>query len=269
MFYEGTEKRLLICTKSLNLFNFNDHFWQKLVAESGAEILSHIHNAQLKAYLLSESSLFVWQDKLLLITCGNTQLFKAALFAQQQFTKQQINTLIFQRHQALKPQLQTSNFQQDTLQLEKQFNGQQQHWRDGYQGDLFVFGKISKDSIATQNIYMLHGLSSSLAIRLQTECLNKQEVLDRLKLTRFFDGLIIDHFSFNPTGYSLNAICNEDYLTIHLTPERLSTYLSIETSFTTSQCTEFIAHLEQLFLPSNIKQLNFKPDNEQLNINIF
>ena len=49
MFYEGTEKRLLICTKSLNLFDFDDHFWQKLVAESGAEILSHIHNAQLKA----------------------------------------------------------------------------------------------------------------------------------------------------------------------------------------------------------------------------
>lgn len=269
MFYEGTEKRLLICTKTLNLFDFEECFWSKLVAYSGAEILSSISNSTLKAYLLSESSLFVWQDKLLLITCGNTQLVKAALFVQQQLTKQQINTLIFQRHQALKPQLQSSNFKQDTLLLEKQFNGQQQHWRDGYQGDLFVFGKISEKTITTQNIYMLHGLQGELAKKLQIETLNKQQILKQLKIETFFNDLLIDHFSFNPKGYSLNAICGEQYIAIHLTPEKLSTYLSIETSFSEFQCTDFIAHLQQLFLPTDFKKMHFKSANQQLNITIY
>ena len=269
MFYEGTEKRLLICTKSLNLFDFDDQFWQQLVANCGAEILSKIQNSQLKAYLLSESSLFVWQDKLLLITCGNTQLVKAALFIQQKFTKQQISTLIFQRHQALKPQLQSSNFQQDTLLLEKQFTGQQQHWKDGYQGDLFVFGEISEKRVTTQSIYMLHGLNGKLATQLQTETLDKQQILEKLKLEIFFDDLVIDHFSFVPKGYSLNAICGEDYLAIHLTPEQLSTYLSVETSLPAQQCADFIAYLKQLFLPNNIKQLHFKSDSKQLNISAF
>lgn len=269
MFYEGTEKRLLICTKTLNLFDLTDQFWQQLVTNSGAEILSTIQNSTLKAYLLSESSLFVWQDKLLLITCGNTQLVKAALFIQQQFTKQQINTLIFQRHQALKPHLQSSNFKQDTLLLEKQFNGQQQHWREGYQGDLFVFGKISEKTITTQNIYMLHGLQSELAKRLQIETLNKHQILEQLKLDTFFDGLLIDHFSFNPKGYSLNAIYDEQYIAIHLTPELLSTYLSIETSFSALQCADFIAYLQQLFLPTEFKKMHFKSANQQLNITIY
>lgn len=269
MFYEGTEKRLLICVKKLNLLSFPDCFWQQLVAQSGAEILSSTHNKTLKAYLLSESSLFIWQDKLLVITCGNTQLVKAALFIQQRISKQQISTLIFQRHQALKPHLQSTNFQQDTLLLEKQFNGKKQHWRGDYQGDLFVFGKITKDSMPTQNIYMLHGLTGEFAQQLQTCYINKQAILNKLKLTDYFSGWLIDHFSFNPKGYSLNAIRGKDYLTIHITPEQLSTYLSIETSLDKIQCADFITYLQELLSPKQIKQMIFQPSQQQLNISVF
>jgi len=287
MFYEGTEKRLVISTKDLNLFDFADSFWSDLVAHSGAEVLSSIANAKIKAYLLSESSLFVWQDKLILITCGNTQLVKAALFVQQQFTKQHINTLLFQRHQALKPQLQRSNFQQDRLLLEKQFKGQNMHWRDGYQGDLFVFGKVSENSIITQSIYMLHGLNSAFASTLQTKILDKKAVLAALKLDLLFDhslsddlllnkslcsprlsNLIIDHYSFSPKGYSLNAICGADYITLHLTPEKMSTYLSIESSFPKQRCAHFINHLQQLFLPSELKSMHFNSLSQQLLISV-
>ncbi|MBB1274564.1 MULTISPECIES: hypothetical protein [Psychromonas] len=278
MFYEGTEKRLVINTKGLNLFDFEDEFWIKLVAHCGAEVLSSIRNSQVKAYLLSESSLFVWKNKLILITCGNTQLVKAALFIQQQFTKQHISTLIFQRHQALKPQLQRSNFKQDTLLLEKQFNGQNMHWRDGYQGDLFVFGEVSSGSIITQSIYMLHGLNSELAKTLQTNPLDKQTILAALKIRLLFEppfkedplreNLLIDHYSFSPKGYSLNAICGEDYITLHLTPEKMSTYLSIETSFAKERCIDLINHLQQLFLPNETKSMHFNSLAQQLTISI-
>jgi S-adenosylmethionine decarboxylase len=269
MFYEGTEKRLYICTKSLNLFDLAPQFWQELVAYSGAEILSSMHNKTVQAYLLSESSLFVWQDKILLITCGNTQLIKAALFIQQRFSKQQISTLIFQRHQALKPLLQDSSFEQDTLLLAEQFHGQQQHWNEDYKGDLFIFGEISSQTFKTQSIYMLHGLQGDFAARLQKQSFDKQTILKELKLTSFFDDLLIDHYSFHPKGYSLNAICGDDYLTIHLTPEQQSTYLSVETSFLAEECDIFIAHLMHLFSPSKAKQMHFKSQQQQLNITIF
>ena len=268
MFYEGTEKRLLICTKDINLLTFSEDFWHQLVAQSGAEILSSIQNSTIKAYLLSESSLFIWQDKLLLITCGNTKLVNAALFIQKQFGKQQITTLLFQRHQALKPHLQASSFKQDTLLLEKLFNGQQQHWRDDYQGDLFLFGDITKNTMPTQHIYMLHGLRGDLAENLQQNTLSKAIILEKLQLEVFFSGLTIDHFSFNPKGYSLNALSGEDYLTIHLTPEQLSTYLSIETSFPDNQCIDFINHLHKLFSPERTKKMHFKGTEKRLDINL-
>ena len=266
MFYEGTEKRLLISTHSLNLFDYDDAFWQQLVAHSGAEILSTIRNSTLQAFLLSESSLFVWQDKLLLITCGNTQLVKAALFLQQQFTKQHIKSLAFQRHQALAPSLQDSNFEQDTILLAQQFHGQHHYWREDYAGDLFVFGEISTTTIIPHSIYMLHGLQGDFAAQLQAQTLSKQTILTALKVESFFKDLLIDHFSFHPKGYSLNAIIGGDYLTIHLTPEQLSTYLSIETSFPIEQCTDFISHLTHLFSPSKVKQMHFKPAQQQLSI---
>jgi len=268
MFYEGTEKRLLICTKDLNLLMFAEDFWHRLVAQSGAEILSSIQNSTIKAYLLSESSLFIWQDKLLLITCGHTKLINAALFIQKQFGKQQITTLLFQRHQALKPHLQASSFKQDTLLLEKLFNGQQQHWRDDYQGDLFLFGDITKNTMPTQNIYMLHGLQGDLAEDLQLSTLSRTVILEKFRLEAFFSDLTIDHFSFTPKGYSLNALCGEDYLTIHLTPEKLSTYLSIETSFSDKKCTAFIRYLHELFSPERSKRMHFKTTEKQLDIRL-
>ncbi|WP_417696736.1 S-adenosylmethionine decarboxylase [Psychromonas sp.] len=266
MFYEGTEKRLFICTKDLNLLTFEQSFWHDLVSYAGAEIISSINNTQLTAFLLSESSLFIWEDKLLLITCGNTQLVKAALFIQQQLSKEKIKTLIFQRHQALKPQLQPTNFQQDRILLEKQFNGQQLHWREDYQGDLFVFGEISTQTISTQGIYMLHGLRGEFAENLQSQHIDKTSILKKLRLSEFFNDFMIDHFSFKPKGYSLNAISQQDYLTIHLTPEKLSTYLSIETSLSETQSAPFIAYLVTLFLPLSLKRVHFQSDNKQLKL---
>ena len=47
MFYEGSEKRLEI-TCTLNLLDFEDRFWQEMVKQAGALILSDINNGQLK-----------------------------------------------------------------------------------------------------------------------------------------------------------------------------------------------------------------------------
>jgi len=253
MFYEGTEKRLFINVNSINLLEIEQVFWQQLVAETGAAILSCLTTSHVTAYLLSESSLLIWKDKLLLITCGNTQLINAACFFQRHIAKEHISRLIFHRHNALKPHLQATSFEQDLLQLKKHFNGQKHAlWRDS-SGHAFIYSRSMRfpdlSQEMPQRIDMFHGLQGEWITRLQSQHIAKSRLLETLQLTRFFGNLHIDHHSFNPKGYSLNAVTGQDYLTLHLTPETLSTYLSVETSLIGPEFEAFITHLHLLFSP--------------------
>lgn len=257
MFYEGTEKRLEITVAEHDLLLLPESFWQRMVSQAGACILSKIENSHLSAYLLSESSLFVWKNSLLMITCGNTHLVKAAQFFQKEMTKDNIQSLLFHRHQPLQPESQISNFKQDSIQLNAQLQGVTQHWQGKYQGDLFLFGNISSD-YSHKQILMLHGLTGSFAKKLQqgTACTGQIEL--KLALEKFFPQLIIDQFTFTPKGYSLNAITGRDYLTIHITPEKLSAYLSLESSFNEDNLAPFMKHLVCLFSPLQGNSMSLK-----------
>jgi len=265
MFYEGTEKRLQITTEEINLLQFPESFWQEMLSQAGAFILSEIKNRQVHAYLLSESSLFIWKNKLLLITCGNTHLVKAALFFQKKITREKIESLLFHRHQPYQPALQKSNFKQDHQLLQKQFQGKTEHWSGKYQGDLFFFGEITPKVTECKQILMLHGFSGNFAQALQTGEANGQQIEQALALTKFFPQLLVDQFSFNPKGYSLNAISGKEYLTIHITPEKLSTYLSLESSFSAPIIGPYIDHLKTLFKAQQSNLMNF---DKQMNISL-
>lgn len=269
MFYEGTEKRLEIITTEINLLQFPDSFWQKMVEQAGAFIISKIENMQLKAYLLSESSLFVWHNKLLLITCGNTHLVKAAQFFQKQVDKKIIQSLLFHRHQAHLPDLQKSSFAQDTVLLKTHLQGETKHWRGNYRGDLFLFGETPTGAVKTKQILMLHGLSGDFACLLQSGTAGEQLIESTLAVLQFFPGLQIDQFTFSPKGYSLNALAGEQYLTIHITPEKLSTYLSVESSLEAQVMQPFSEHLYALFRPQQSHLMSFiESPNQGLEITV-
>lgn len=260
MFYEGTEKRLEIILKQDILFEFPETFWERMVDQAGASLISKIRNEQVVAYLLSESSLFVWKNKLLLITCGNTQLVKAAHFFLNKQPKEQIQSLIFHRHQAIRPGLQKSNFDQDLTILSSNLQGGTHYWQGKDQGDLFFFGELTTQERNYKQLLMLQGLSGSFAEELHTGSLSAEQIADMLVLSKYFPEQEFDHFAFNPQGYSLNMISDNKYLTIHITPEKLSTYLSIESSFDSKVIDPFIRHLMQLFTPMNSNLLTFDND---------
>ena len=76
LFFEGSEKKAEVVVNSQNLSLLNDisnTFWQELVKCCNAQILSSIENEHCKAFLLSESSLFVWHERFVILTCGVTQ----------------------------------------------------------------------------------------------------------------------------------------------------------------------------------------------------
>ncbi|PKG40603.1 S-adenosylmethionine decarboxylase [Psychromonas sp. Urea-02u-13] len=264
MFYEGSEKRLEI-TSTLNLLEFDEDFWQEMVKQAGAFIISKIENEQIKAFLLSESSLFVWKNRLLLITCGETHLLQAALFFQKAVQRQEITSLLFQRHQAHYPERQKSSFQQDSLQLQNKLKGNSQHWSKGYCGDIFLFGN-NQQANPTKNIFMLHELGSVFFEELQKGKVDTSRVAKQLKLTSYFNGFSIDQYSFEPKGYSLNAIDGERYFTLHITPEKLSSYISFESNLSAHEVSVFQQHLSVLFQPQRAYLMLFNATKQKLNI---
>jgi len=264
MFYEGSEKRLEITTTS-NLLEVNNNFWQAMVKEAGAYIISKIENVHVKAFLLSESSLFVWKNRLLLITCGETQLVKASLYFQKNVARKEITSLLFQRHQSHYPDRQKSSFQQDRLLLQKQLKGDSHHWNKDYCGDIFLFGNNQQPN-ATTNILMLHGLSGDFFEQLQKGKVPAQHVASHLQLIKHFNGFIIDQFSFDPKGYSLNAINGEYYFTVHITPETLSSYISFESNLLAENTDSFKHHLVTLFKPLRSDLMQFTQHKKHLSI---
>lgn len=264
MFYEGSEKRLEITT-TINLLDIHDNFWKAMVKEAGAYIISKVDNMHVKAFLLSESSLFVWKHRLLLITCGETQLVKASLYFQKKITRKEISSLLFQRHQSHYPDRQKSSFQQDSLLLQKHLKGDSQHWNKDYCGDIFLFGN-NQQPHATSNILMLHGLNGDFFEQLQTGKVSAQQVAERLQLTKHFKSFMIDQYSFEPKGYSLNAINDELYFTVHITPEKLNSYISFESNLPTSKIDLFQRHLMSLLMPQRGYLMQFTPSNNHLSI---
>jgi S-adenosylmethionine decarboxylase len=266
MFYEGSEKRLEI-TSTLNLLDFEHGFWQEMVKQAGAYIISHIKNDQLKAFILSESSLFIWKNKLLLITCGETHLLQAALYFQRHVARDQIKSLLFQRHQANKPAQQKSSFEQDRLQLHQHLNGNSLHWHEDYQGDLFIFGN-NKNAFSTKNIVMFHDLSGPFFDELQDGKITSTQVTRRLQLSDYFNDFLIADHRFEPKGYSVNAISESDYLTLHITPELQSSYLSFESNLDTDIILLFITKISAILNPQRAYLMKFKTIDNLLNIDI-
>ena len=264
MFYEGSEKRLEITT-TINLLALENQFWHEMVKQAGAYIISSIENPQLKAFLLSESSLFVWKNRLLLITCGETHLIKASLFFQQKVARKEINSLLFQRHQAHFPERQKSSFQQDSLLLQKRLKGDSHHWHEDYCGDIFLFGNNQQPK-ATKNILMLHGLQGDFFEKLQQGKVQAETITKQLQLNQHFNDFHIDHFSFDPKGYSVNAIDGEHYFTVHITPEKLTSYLSFESNLLIADIEHFKQNLMHLLQPQRGYLMTFSPSQERLEI---
>ena len=122
MIFEGSEKKFEIVVNNVDLRSLPLSFWQEMVAASQAEILSSLSNDFYDAYLLSESSLFVAQDRCIMITCGQTRLIDAALLFLKTYSP---NVLVFfyQRKNELFPRMQSSDFSSDVQSLQKYLQG--------------------------------------------------------------------------------------------------------------------------------------------------
>ena len=237
MFFEGSEKKVQIivnASKLSLLTDIADSFWHDLVKSSGAKILSTIENSNAKAYLLSESSLFIWPHKLLLITCGTTQLIKAIEFFINELSLKPIDQILYQRKNEYFSYAQPSCFSQDIKVLRQYVAGAAYRFGDvdSHHNYLFHQDNEYKAKVSDKSYEIVAYHISNAASKLLTHAkLTANEIRTLFQIEELFPNFIINDHVFSPFGYSLNGIENESFFTIHITPQAESSYISVSANF--------------------------------------
>ncbi len=264
MFFEGSEKKFELISLGAGLRRRPEAFVQRLVDLAGAKIISKISSDRLDAYLLSESSLFVSDDGLAMLTCGRTTLAKAAEFAIQELSPEKIDFLSFERKNEFFPHGQETDFYSDVRLLEKYVPGRS--FRFGFSDEhhlmLFHLDKPFKpralDCTLEVLMYNLQGPAHGI--------FNAEQTLERVreltKLDQIFTGFTIDDYLFDPCGYSLNAVRGGEYYTVHVTPEESSSYVSFETNVKLGDnIATALRNVVEVFKPRSFDVIYFHPEH--------
>lgn len=238
MFFEGSEKKVeVVINKTLfSLLNdVSDEFWHELVSCANAKILSTIQNNKCKAFILSESSLFVWHDRFIILTCGVTHLVNSVEYFIQQKGVDCIEHLSYQRKNEYYSHAQPSCFGDDIKVLSQYVAGNALRFgeMDSHHTFLFYHQKENTTQYQPQHkVYELlaYQISDQASEKLTNTHLTAKEIRIFLQLDHLLPNFMIDDHVFSPYGYSVNAILADQYLTIHVTPQAESSYVSFESN---------------------------------------
>ncbi|MGS0680109.1 adenosylmethionine decarboxylase [Shewanella sp. 125m-7] len=266
MFFEGSEKKIELqinpCCASLR--SLPHSFWQQVLSLADAEILSSLSNAYCDAYVLSESSLFVWQHKVLLITCGNTRLVDAVIFIIDKIGIDHISDLSYQRKSEFLSYLQATRFEDDVEKLQNKLAGTAYRigHLDNHHHYLFQSTQAQVQK-ASASLLMYH-IKGEVAQYLRSDRQSSAEVRNLLGLDRLLPEFEFDDYLFQPCGYSINGLFEDKFLTIHITPQERSSYVSIETNLSFTPFTfNIFSDLLNILNPSSwdIIGMNMQVDN--------
>lgn len=263
MFFEGSEKKIeIIFDPSVpSLREKPRNYWEKLVEASQAKILSEISNEKMTAYLLSESSLFVYDHYLVMITCGTTRLVSAVEEIMSTYKPNQILAFFYERKNELLPQAQRTDFFKDVDILKQWFEGEAMRFGREDEHHLYLFAS-KKDFTPAESDHTMEVLMHGIAPEVQEHFLNcKGCKIDELRKKTGLDEIVngqIDDFVFDPMGYSLNAIDGNRYFTIHITPESNGSYISFETNaFNKETQVEWAKKVLKVFKPMSFDLVLF------------
>jgi S-adenosylmethionine decarboxylase len=236
VFFEGPEKKIeiIINKNGIDLRSLGDDFWDQVVEKSRAKILSSISNEWCTAYLLSESSLFVYSHALTMITCGQTTLVEAVKEILKKVPAEMVEVLIYERKDEIFPHRQPSSFFDDARELHSLIPGRA--LRFGTEDSHHVFVYTSERSYVPTSDDMtleilMHNISNQAMSLFQNG--EKEDLAKAVKAAGIWDilpGYQVDEHFFQPAGYSLNAIAKDRYNTLHVTPQQMGSYVSFETN---------------------------------------
>lgn len=235
-FFEGAEKKIEFAVRPSrrSLRELGDSWWTRIVETADARILSRISNGHCDAFLLSESSLFVWDNKALMITCGRTRLTDAALAVLDEFPPEDLAMFAYERKNEVLPHEQATSFYEDIDRLGRRLPGRAYQFGDEGAHHLYLFHLDRAYDLEPEDAtveILMYGLDDAVRSRFElTSPPDGRRLCERVGLDRILPGFDIDDHQFEPRGYSLNAIRDDRYLTVHVTPDEISSYASLETN---------------------------------------
>lgn len=242
--FEGPEKKLeLTFALKGTLMQMGADTWQKILDHAQCTILSQTQSSTVEAYLLSESSLFVTQNRVMIKTCGTTKL----LLCLPEFLKLaksvdpdcEVLSCSFSRKNYICPDLQPephTDFEAEVSYLKQYIPGQAQilgpadspdndedHWCVYLSDSLNDSGKNEQ----CLEVMMLD-LDPEVMKQYHQSC-EKKPIIEESK-SHYLGAAHLDDFLFEPCGYSVNAVNDDDYFTVHITPNEGHSYVSYETN---------------------------------------
>ena len=265
MFFEASEKKIEIVVSNLNLRELGEAYWRDVVAECHAEVISSLSSDQVDAHLLSESSLFVWANRMVMITCGETLLLKAILKLIGDVGRDRIESLIFQRKNEFDQSRQKTTFADDVRELRELVSGTAYRFGrpDGHHHYMFTLDRPYSpvDGDKTAELLMYH-LPDEVIQVFCGEDVTKQKIRELLLLHQL-EGFMVDDHLFEPYGYSFNGIKGDQYFTIHVTPQSECSYISYEMSLgKVEDYAHFASRLIEVLKPNSFDLLTFNVDSK-------
>jgi len=235
LFFEGTEKKVEL-TVDTALPSFRERgagYWARVVRCCGASVLSRVANERCEAYLLSESSLFVFDHKIVMITCGRTRLAAAVLELLRDVDPGRIEFLVYERKNEVLPQAQPTSFFDDARELHEQLPGRAYQFGDEDEHHLYLFHLDRERRPAPDDAtveLLMYGIDPQVMAAFCAPDAATSVVRRATAVDRILEGYVVDDHLFEPIGYSLNAIRGASYWALHVTPDPLRSYASFETN---------------------------------------
>ncbi|MBX3275896.1 MAG: hypothetical protein KF729_36900 [Sandaracinaceae bacterium] len=264
-FFEGPEKKveLSVVDGHPSLRALGAPFWRGVVAAARAEVLSTIANEHVDAHLLSESSLFVYDGLVTMITCGRTTLVDAVDAMLERIDPAAIAALVYERKSEHLPQEQPSSFSDDAARLRARLPGRSVRFGVGHEHAVRVFHTTREHRPAPTDRtleILMHGIDPARADRFRGPP-PAGGLAHRLGLERALAGHVVDEHFFAPAGYSFNALRGEAYTTLHVTPERLGSYAGFETNAPDlrEHLPELVGEVVAAFAPDSFDVVGFEP----------
>ena len=277
--FEGYEKRIEITFSDAPLFK--DTHGRGLRALSRSEIdsildtafctiVDQLSNKDFDSYVLSESSLFVFPQKIIMKTCGTTKLLLAIPRILELAAKLSlpVASAKYSRGSFIFPEAQPAphrSFSEEVSSLNEIFSGLQS--RAYVMGDpatpnrnWHVYYACSKaeESMVTLEMCMtgLDKNRASVFFKSSSDGKNSSaKEMTRLSgINNIIPEMQICDFDFDPCGYSMNGIAGRALSTIHVTPEDGFSYASYEAMGFDPRALEFEDVVERVlkcFSPAN------------------
>jgi len=234
--FEGAEKKLEIILDAPvpGLRARHARSWPRVAEAAGAAVLSHMATDRVDAFLLSESSLFVWDNRILMMTCGRTTPAHALPAILDVVGLHRVGLVFYERKNLLFPEDQPLDFSVEVAGIERYFSGCRRRLGPAGQDHVHVFcagpGLTVPGEDMTFQLFM-HDLPEwSMDAFAQSPSHTRQRDAVMDAIATLLPRMRTDRHFFSPCGFSLNAIASADYFTIHVTPQPVGSYASVETN---------------------------------------